>query len=689
MQKYLSSSIQLWVLIYWQEFKDKLLFFKKVTILKKQLTQGLASTVLITSALIFIDFDSNFAFAQELSRDSILNNDAIQFETNKLIGHTGTVVHQSSILTETYLIKQDKDVSTPGFSYGDPADHISYLKAVGNLNTSIGFCTATLIEQDLVLTAAHCVCRKEVDGSHTCDTRVTFNLVNVFPIDDPQTAFDESLTQRDISIPGDVVRVHPEFGVRGWLKEDFAIINLDQPVNQIAQNIIPIQIEQPHRIPKVGDTLTLVGFGRTGQGCSESGGQKLKLDIKVDEILSFQSPRGSELIFIDSTRYACPGDSGGPALNSNRRIVGVASTSDQSTNSKYSATHANYSFICKEPRPSWCKLIALQSDQNGKFVRAGVTQNTLLAAVSDQVHGWETFHLINLADGKVALQSDQNGKFVRAGVTQNTLLAAVSDQVHGWETFHLINLADGKVALQSDQNGKFVRAGVTQNTLLAAVSDQVHGWETFHLIRIGFPHCTPNANQITVFVHAKYTGDCSILDVGDYASSKLMSIMNDSVSSIKVGSNVSARLCQHADFGGRCQNFTRNQATLTGSYIGNDQVSSAQVFNNPIDCSPSDNQIAIFEHANYIGTCSTLAIGEYSSSVQLKISNDSVSSIKVGSNVSARLCQHADFGGRCQNFTRNQATLTGSYIGNDQVSSAQVFLSSLPLNYVYLPITLK
>jgi len=48
------------------------------------------------------------------------------------------------------------------------------LQAVGR----IGGCTATLITQDLVLTAAHCVCRYETykDRGKGCSTRATFSL---------------------------------------------------------------------------------------------------------------------------------------------------------------------------------------------------------------------------------------------------------------------------------------------------------------------------------------------------------------------------------------------------------------------------------------------------------------------------------------------------------------------------------
>lgn len=142
-----------------------------------------------------------------------------------------------------------------------------------------------------------------------------------------------------------------------------------------------------------------------------------------------------------------------------------------------------------------CRLVALQSDLSEKIVRAGVTNRTYLAAVSDSILGWERFHLISLGGDRIALQSDLNGKIVRAGVTDQTYLAAISDQIAGWETFHLINVGTDKWALKSDLNGKYVRAGVTPLSLLAAVSDQVLGWETFRMISLD-PVPIPYQNRV-------------------------------------------------------------------------------------------------------------------------------------------------------------------------------------------------
>ncbi len=128
------------------------------------------------------------------------------------------------------------------------------------------------------------------------------------------------------------------------------------------------------------------------------------------------------------------------------------------------------------------KRIALQSVQSGLYVRAGLTQQSLLAAVSPHVQEWETFRVVPQDGAIVALQSIQSNKYVRAGVGEDSRLAAVSSQVSGWEKFRWIERGNGKIALQSVQNGKFVRAGWTRDGYLAAVSSEIKEWETFRLI---------------------------------------------------------------------------------------------------------------------------------------------------------------------------------------------------------------
>jgi hypothetical protein len=132
------------------------------------------------------------------------------------------------------------------------------------------------------------------------------------------------------------------------------------------------------------------------------------------------------------------------------------------------------------------EFVALQSVQNGKYVRDGVGSESYLAATSSHIKGWETFDITYISPGKIVLQSVQNHKLVRAGIGKYSKLAANSSGLvpEGWEVFYFIHLSGNKIALKSVQNDKYVRAGVGSESYLAATSSHIRGWETFRLVEV-------------------------------------------------------------------------------------------------------------------------------------------------------------------------------------------------------------
>ena len=185
--------------------------------------------------------------------------------------------------------------------------------------------------------------------------------------------------------------------------------------------------------------------------------------------------------------------------------------------------------------------------------------------------------------------------------------------------------------------------------------------------------CNPNADQIALFVGANYNGQCIVRDVGQYPNPGAVGLPNDSISSIRVGSNVQGILCQHDNYEGICETFAGDDPDLSDNSIGNDQASSVQVEQRSSPCDPTAGQVALYADTGYDGDCVTLDIGDYPNPGYLgSLGNDSAESIKVGSNVQATLCEHDDYQGRCETFTGDDSNLGDNYIGANVVSSVRI-----------------
>jgi V8-like Glu-specific endopeptidase len=230
--------------------------------------------------------------------------------------------------------------------------------AVGSVGNNSD-CTGTLIQGNLVLTAAHCF-----EGCSHC--RAKFTLYDM-------TLKNESNTSRDYSFYGDVVP-NPDHGTERS-GADLALIMLDENVSQILQ-IKPMPIA--NYVTQPGTNLMFIGFGNISTNCETLNfREKYKFNATVHLVYlnnASVSSNGATTGYYGNTTGICPGDSGGPALDDAKRIVGIIKgplRGEYSTDGSiwYYTRISNKSYV-------WIQGIAKNSTISPKAVKAQVRKET-------------------------------------------------------------------------------------------------------------------------------------------------------------------------------------------------------------------------------------------------------------------------------------------------------------------------
>ncbi|MCP4444380.1 MAG: S1 family peptidase, partial [Myxococcales bacterium] len=137
-------------------------------------------------------------------------------------------------------------------------------------------CTGTLITNTTVLTAAHCVCSTSpfVDIATSCSTTssITFDAIGT-------------------SKPGSVT-VHPEFSLDGvWYANDYATIELDDPVSTYTSSVAPTYLDPGSSAPSVGASHQIVGYSNNASCGATTTTAKRKGSITLDQY-NVRTPTG-------------------------------------------------------------------------------------------------------------------------------------------------------------------------------------------------------------------------------------------------------------------------------------------------------------------------------------------------------------------------------------------------------------
>ncbi len=237
--------------------------------------------------------------------------------------------------------------------------HTSVVAIITMGNGGIGMCSGTLIAPNLVLTARHCVAPLQnsssvqpgavICGQTTFGPDYSAGALHV------TTDTNVSYQSYYSSVPGQEVRV-PSEGNDGC-GYDVALIILSKKITSV-KPYVP-RIDEP---VSLGEVYTAVGYGmtRTPTSSSDTAGAGTRRERTGLHVSWY---RGGSYDPVCGTKPACgygvassewqgeigvcEGDSGGPALDANKRVVGVVSRGASCDYPTYSSVSTWKDFIIK------------------------------------------------------------------------------------------------------------------------------------------------------------------------------------------------------------------------------------------------------------------------------------------------------------------------------------------------------
>lgn len=260
--------------------------------------------------------------------------------------------------------------------------------------------------------------------------------------------------------------------------------------------------------------------------------------------------------------------------------------------------------------------------------------------------------------------TDRDGRFYEYTDGHFVIVKGISSDGN-WVIVHDPNVWDGNGKYwYSDYSAKGQSRYYSYSSFVTAFAH--NGNQAIEILTTPPVTCNPNVDQVSLYVDSDYGGQCATKGIGDYTSSSAIGLPNDSISSIRVGSNVKATLCKDDNYGGGCEDFTGDDANLSDNSVGNDQVSSAKVQPRSTPPPSGDWRVEYFSDTN-LGTRCGPDGALNGSHVFMDIREDKPDGACPADNWSARYTRRVSFPGGRYTFGAESDDWSRIYVDGDLV----------------------